>query len=1154
MVAFPATTPELSTTLQRILRLAQQAIPFDRGAIHLIHDGALWVQAVYTTPGVQVDPNLVGQRIDLGQGFCGHVATTGQSFLSPVVAEETRIRPARYTGANLLIQSFLGLPLCWEGEVMGVLEMDSHTPRFFQPQHVELAAVVADQAALTIFNARLAAERQQWAMRQQALLHSVEAMNSSLDLSELLQRIIAHASAIAEGEAVLGILDGPVLYFDPTPDLPLASPGSRSYHDWPDGELYNPLRAQTAQPLSALPPELRDHFADPGPALALPILDVQQGPLGVLVIARPAGAATFSDEEVQLLNALAHQAALAISKARMLQREQEERRVNEVLRQIAEALSGSLDLDSVANVVLARLGELLPFDCATLGLLEGIHLRFIAGRGALNLPPGEVVPLDDLLLSATVIRKRKPLRLDDATQGEYHRAARFSPNLSWLGVPLIANDEVIGIISLDKAEAAAYDEHDVQRLQIFASQVAITIENTRLLQQARRRQAELQALTDYNNLLIETSPVGIAVVDPEGRFVRANPAFRNIVTTRGQEIAGADVTEVLSGPEQAELRDLIASTLQSQAPTRIEDFKFPNQDGGPCWLDLALNPLRGPDGSVTRLMMTVTDITQRKQMEEDLRKRNLRIEQQLNQHRALYEIGAQINAVLNVQEVLQSLITSVRAIFAVDGLSLMMPDERTGTFETTSTVGLSEAFLESEKAHFRESAGGLAIERQIPVLVQDVAASERMSSLREAARQESIHTALYLPLVFREEVIGLMALYHRAPRQYTVEEMEWLATFANQATTATKNAQFHASIVESRSNLHAILQSMTDGVLATDSQGYITYINQPLFDLLGMPKDDAWVGRSAEGLWAHLQRTFPALPSFDRLGRSEDVVRTEIHARGGEDTWGREIQLVYSPIVDEGGGTVGRLLLLHDITQLRAGERTKDELISIISHELRTPMTSILGYSKLLVDRPDADLERRARWAELILDKSRLLTQLVNEVLDLSRLNMQRLDLHLEPTDLAALAHRVADELRVTTTRHIIRVEADENLPPVPADLHRMDQMLTNLVTNAIKYSPDGGEITLSVARDDTWLTLSVSDEGMGIAPEHHERIFEPFFRVDHSTTRNVYGTGLGLSLVRGIAEAHGGDVSIQSAVGEGTTFRVRLPLRAPQQAVTGDH
>ncbi|MGH2542997.1 MAG: sensor histidine kinase, partial [Ardenticatenaceae bacterium] len=197
----------------------------------------------------------------------------------------------------------------------------------------------------------------------------------------------------------------------------------------------------------------------------------------------------------------------------------------------------------------------------------------------------------------------------------------------------------------------------------------------------------------------------------------------------------------------------------------------------------------------------------------------------------------------------------------------------------------------------------------------------------------------------------------------------------------------------------------------------------------------------------------------------------------------------------------------------------------------------------LLADRPDAPVPKRIRWATHVLAKSRLLNRLINEVLDLSRLNVRHFDLKMAPFDLAAHIRRVLEEQRLASDHHELHGEFAGELSDVLLDADRIDQLLSNLIINAIKYSPEGGAVTVRVERTADAILIDVKDEGIGIPAEYYERIFEPFFRVDNSTTREVYGTGLGLPLCRGIARAHGGDITLESEVGAGTTFHVRLPL-----------
>ncbi|MBA3533176.1 MAG: PAS domain-containing protein [Ardenticatenales bacterium] len=708
-------------------------------------------------------------------------------------------------------------------------------------------------------------------------------------------------------------------------------------------------------------------------------------------------------------------------------------------------------------------------------------------------------------------------------------------------LPLEARNQVIGaLLVFDRDQQHQVGSHTLQLLQIFASQAAVTIDNMQLLQESQHRQAELEALTAYNNLLIEASPVGKAVLDLEGRFVRANPAFQVAIAPEIDQIEGKHLAQLFPQVERTTLAQMVHSALERGVSQRTKAFYYPYLERGGRWFDLSLNPLRDSNDAIIGVMMTLVDITPLKQLEADLRHHNERIERQLAQHRALYEMGTQINAELDVQRVLEALMISIRSSFSVDGMAMMMPTDPYG-FEFVSAFGLSANYLAREQVLYASSANGRAIEQLAPILIADIEQDERMGPLREAARREGLHTALYLPFIYRDEVVGLMSLYHRQAHRYTLEEMELLAIFANQATTAIKNAQFYTSVVQSRSNMNAILHSMTDGVIALDEQGCVTFINQPLFDLLNIPPATEWVGRSSEELWPQLRELLHTTSSEDPLTPTQGagVRRMEIELL----TPPRTLELIHSPILDGQGQRIGRLLLLHDITEIRASERMKDELISIISHELRTPLTTILGYSKLLLDRPDGSLAKRNRWITHILDKSRLLNRLVNEMLDLSRLNMQRFEIKLAPTDLLDLLRRMATEHRVMTDKHMIHVEVEGDVSAVSLDADRIEQLLSNLLINAIKYSPDGGLILIRAVRDETELRLSVTDQGLGIARENHHRVFEPFYRVDQSTTRDVYGTGLGLPLCQGIAEAHGGYIALDSMLGEGSTFTVHLPV-----------
>jgi signal transduction histidine kinase len=244
-------------------------------------------------------------------------------------------------------------------------------------------------------------------------------------------------------------------------------------------------------------------------------------------------------------------------------------------------------------------------------------------------------------------------------------------------------------------------------------------------------------------------------------------------------------------------------------------------------------------------------------------------------------------------------------------------------------------------------------------------------------------------------------------------------------------------------------------------------------------------------------------------------------------------------------------MVLQDMTALKEAERLKDDFIGIAAHELRNPMAALRGYAQMLVRQTSAGTsdDLRAEAVEAIDQATLRLVELTDDLLDVTRLQGGRLALHTEPTDLAALARRVAKRLQITTELHRIVVDADPDFVVAAIDPQRTEQVLTNLLNNAIKYSPDGGEVQVCAREDAAAGTaeVEVRDQGIGIPGEQQARIFGRFARADNARDRGITGTGLGLFLSRELVERQGGRIWFESSEGHGTTFFVSLPLAEPE-------
>ena len=264
----------------------------------------------------------------------------------------------------------------------------------------------------------------------------------------------------------------------------------------------------------------------------------------------------------------------------------------------------------------------------------------------------------------------------------------------------------------------------------------------------------------------------------------------------------------------------------------------------------------------------------------------------------------------------------------------------------------------------------------------------------------------------------------------------------------------------------------------------------------------------------------------------------------------REIETEGRPFVDE-DGSIRVMGTSRDVTAERDAERLKDDFFGLISHELRTPLTSIIGYTELLAEiEADSLSEQGKRFIEVIERNSRRELSLVGDLLLLTKITAGTFEIELGRADLGTLAHAAAEESAPDATKAGVELTVDaEAAPVIDADPHRLAQVVDNLVSNAIKFTPKGGKVDIRAYAEGGQAVLAVADTGIGIPPEDTERLFERMFRAREAERRHIQGTGLGLTIVKAIVDAHGGSIGVESDIGRGTTVSVRLPLAAPKSA-----
>ncbi|HRO22692.1 MAG TPA: ATP-binding protein, partial [Promineifilum sp.] len=407
-------------------------------------------------------------------------------------------------------------------------------------------------------------------------------------------------------------------------------------------------------------------------------------------------------------------------------------------------------------------------------------------------------------------------------------------------------------------------------------------------------------------------------------------------------------------------------------------------------------------------------------------------------------------------------------------------------------------------------------------------------------------------------VTGLIYVFQSGNYYFVEDAPNLLRSFAEQAAIAVRNAKLYHQVNQEKQRLDAILEQSADGVMILDRNLRITVFNQALSHMtgwsaaeaIGCAHDDViqWVSLKSEpDLQTALNYHWPQ-PNAAHLYVEGEARRHKNSTYQSErDTI--NLGITYAPMLDANGQMTDIIASIRDLTRYREEEALQKTFISVISHELKTPVSIIKGYAGTL-RRPDG------RWSPEILDESLAVIEeeadnlnvLIDNLLEASRLQAGTFVLEVsDEVNLRAMAESVARRFLTQTAIHTIKTEFPDDFPTVIGDERRLTQVLNNLVSNAIKYSPEGGQITIKGQIHPEHVTVSVCDEGIGISARDQNRIFQKFSRLDNALSRKTEGTGLGLYLSRAIVEAHHGRIWLQNNSdttpgASGTTFTFSLP------------
>lgn len=510
----------------------------------------------------------------------------------------------------------------------------------------------------------------------------------------------------------------------------------------------------------------------------------------------------------------------------------------------------------------------------------------------------------------------------------------------------------------------------------------------------------------------------------------------------------------------------------------------------------------------------------RKQNEEKLKNRNLLINQ--------------ISNSLDKQDVLESIVANMcKIIDAEKGIIALYPDKSNGSY------GVSESGIKQFLHHM------------------DSGLYERLSAVKEpftirrelTSHEKGYHEGdfychdLYLPVLSSGDDVAAVMVFTRYGYQFEQSSLDEYMALAKNIGISLDKISLYEKSEEDRKRNQDILDTIKEGIQLINSNGMILQINDQLCEMFN-EKDISLIGMGWEE-WTARMAEFVEEKEFSLF--LQKAVHPDVESFHSENTFiyrlkdGKKIIKVYSEVLFKGEEKLGTVLVHRDITKEYEVDQIKSEFVSTVSHELRTPLASILGFTELMLNR-ELKPERQKKYLSTIFNEAKRLTALINDFLDVQRMEAGKLTYEKKYIELKPILEKVIELQKINAEQHDITLESCVSNPLILGDRTKIEQVFTNLINNAIKYSPVGGKIKILVYLTNDSVKIDVKDNGLGIPKDSLDKLFTKFYRVDNSDRRRIGGTGLGLAIVQEIMKAHDGKVSVESEYGKGSTFTVSFP------------
>lgn len=639
----------------------------------------------------------------------------------------------------------------------------------------------------------------------------------------------------------------------------------------------------------------------------------------------------------------------------------------------------------------------------------------------------------------------------------------------------------------------------------------------------------------------------IIVTDMKGIVTYWNQGAQNLFGYTTDEVIGKPVSLVYSMPKKKNLKEDLSQIVKGK--DFIGEWKGKKKDGQEIWLDIKTTPLFDKEKNVQGFIGIARDITERKNMEGKIR--------------FLAEAKTLLTSSLDYQRTLKN-VAKIAVPTIADWCEVDLLDENGQIQQIVlhhndpKKIALGKKLREIDPLDIAKETGiAKVIKTNEPefypfISKETILASAKSKEHAEILEKIGFTSALIVPLKALGKTIGAITFVtSESRRQLNTYDRQIIEQLASRAALAIENAMLYKEVAEEEQRLRELLANVPGLVWEAygkpdETQQRIDFVSDYVESMLGYTVEE-WLG--TPNFWLKI------VHPDDKKRAAEESVRIFTSKKGGisrfrwmtKDNNILWVEAHSFVIKNKIGKPIGMRGVTMDITQRMENENRKDEFISMASHELKTPITSMKVFTQIL-QKPTSGItdEKPRRYLQRMDEQLDKLTHLVNDLLDVSKIQAGKLSFKKHTFSLHELLQEVVENMQEITKDHAIRIRGTNSIA-VHADRHRIGQVLINLLSNAIKYSPDNKEIIVTLAAKKDEVVVSVKDYGVGIDPIHQEKIFERFYRVYDNTDRTFPGLGMGLFISGEIIRRHTGRIWVKSKKGQGSTFYISLPIHEVQ-------